>query len=253
MAVLTEPVSLRVLNECPILPNKVLTTWVAIQISTRCHITDATLLVEAEPGTRIINIHHKCSTLATDAQHKRYRITFGEIDANSTRTILLKLSLRKMVNSSGQLIETLSQILLTTRICYTVESPTDHNTDNKVECLLEGPNSVIQRRLPSGTPKLPPNTEFDYYINRFCLACTIEEMIDLIQAKAYDVATQRMLGMIEILENSPSATLGKTVDLIQTSRSHLPLITSDHHVSSISILTKLYRILVTEDERTDLL
>ena len=155
-------------------------------LSTVAHTVDVQLC--AQDGCRIVNFYTKFPIKEVKSV-KEYSISLGSMYSQESRSILFKLSLRKMEAALK------SHSLITVVVKYV-------NTLNGLEQKISLP-IVIGRPTLCKEESIP--VELDKQINRYTAAAAIEEAVKKAVLKDYPGAQRQLKEVIEIVQNSPSA------------------------------------------------
>jgi len=139
-------------------------------------------------GARIVNFYTRFPVTETTAV-KDYAVSLGTMYSEEARSVLFKLSLRKMNEIMPK--HTLLQLI----VSYT---NTLSGIDQREEMLIS-----ISR--PANTPAFHIPIQLDSHINRYTAAAAIEEATQRANAREFAGAQQRLQEVIETIEKSRSA------------------------------------------------
>ncbi len=155
--------------------------------------------LEGHDGCRLINLYTQFPIVEI-TKVKKYKIFFGSLSTGQERTILIKLSLRKL----GK--ECLRQHLLTAQCHYTnviIDVSTNDNTDHASTDQVSLCKDIYVQRPLRCSHKLP-NSEIDYHISRYTTAAAI---INAIREKYLPSTKDKLDDVIKCICESYSAKI----------------------------------------------
>lgn len=155
-------------------------------LSTVAHNIEIQLL--GQDGCRIVNFYTKFPIHELKAV-KDYNVSLGSMYSEESKSVLFKLSLRKLSQPS---IQNLIKVIIT----YTnsLTGDTEHFED--MIKLKRSEEPIKGQKIPS---------LLDKHINRFTAAAAIEEAVKLASAKDFMEAQKKIQEVIEVVKRSASA------------------------------------------------
>jgi len=143
---------------------------------------------QAKEGCRIVNFYTKFP-ITEHTSVKDYSVSLGSMYSTESRSILFKLSLRKL-NAPAESHELIKIIL-----SYT----------NTISGAEEKSVLDLSVKRPVKAPVVPRPVELDKHINRYTAAAAIEEAVAQASSQNYESAKKRIIEVIQHVEQSVAA------------------------------------------------